>query len=537
MKNIKPLVFLPPFILCAVFVAMQFFDSGKGADQQVFTKSLKAGESWVSLNFGWFVSLLSFGMLALCVALYASSFGKTVLGGPHAKKLLTKWQMFAVVLTTNIATGILFWGVFEPTTHLSHPPAGIAPNSPAAAQFAVSTVYLHWTLTPYAFGSLVGLMFAFAFFNMKRPFSLGAPLSPLLGRHGGGIVGQLIDTVCLYSLVAALTSALAGFALLMGGGLHSVFGIEGKPSQLMLGSVILTVMGASVAAAISGVTKGIRWIANANTILLIGFLGLVLVLGPTRFILDFAVEGLGQYFGQFFQKALNTGAAYSHIDPQVGLVSDDSIHKTTQMYFSAFFAWAPIMGVFLGRIAYGYTVRAFLFFNVILPSIFTGIWMAVICGAVVHMDMHEQVGLAGLLDDQDPCRVLFAFLNHLPFGKILIPLLLITAFLSFVTTADGNTDTMSNISSKGISPDHTESGMFVKIAWGSLVAVFCFIVVTRFGKGGVTMLANLGGFPALFLCLGVGISALMVMAHPARYDKFDKDYVPDPSEKSGEPKV
>lgn len=49
------------------------------------------------------------------------------------------------------------------------------------------------------------------------------------------------------------------------------------------------------------------------------------------------------------------------------------------------------------------------------------------------------------------------------------------------------------------------------------------------------MLANLGGFPALFLCLGVGISALMVMANPARYDKFNPDYVPDSSEVTDDP--
>ena len=513
MRNIKPLVFLPPFLLCAAFIVFQL------NDEKQFAATLKDAFKWVAGTFGWLVSLLSLGMLVLCGIIYASRFGRTVLGGPNAKKLLTKWQMFSVVLTTNIAAGILFWGVFEPTWHLSHPPKGIAPNSPEAAHFAISTVYLHWTLTPYAFGSVVGLMFAFAFFNMKRPFSLGAPLAPLLGRFGEGKTAQIIDAVCLYCLVAALTAALAASALLMGGGIHHVFGMEGKPSNLMLGLVIAAIMGASVLAAISGVTKGIRWIADTNTAFLIGFLALVLILGPTRFILDFAVEGLGQFIGQYFQKVLNTGAANQ----------DQWPHDWTQMYFSAFFAWAPIMGVFLGRIAYGYTVRAFLFFNVLLPSIFTGIWMAVICGAVVHMEMFEKpsVGLAAQLDGNDPCRVLYAFLEHLPLGNILIPMLLITAFLSFVTTADGNTDTMSNISSKGISPEHTESSMSVKIAWGSLMAVFCWIIVTQFKLDGIRMLSNLGGFPAVFLCLGIGICALMVVANPSRYDKFDKDHPKD----------
>jgi choline-glycine betaine transporter len=210
MSKVKPLVFLPPFLLCAAFVVLQM------VNEKQFVGALSAADTLVTGGFGWLVSLLSVGMLALCGIIYVSSFGRTVLGGPNAKKLLTHWQMFAVVLTTNIATGILFWGVFEPVSHLSHPPHGIAPNSPEAAHFAISTVYLHWTLTPYAFGSIVGLMFAFAYFNMRQPFSLGAPLAPLLGHRGGGRLAEAIDAVCLYCLVAGLTAALAGSAPLGG---------------------------------------------------------------------------------------------------------------------------------------------------------------------------------------------------------------------------------------------------------------------------------------------------------------------------------
>ena len=109
-------------------------------------------------------------------------------------------------------------------------------------------------------------------------------------------------------------------------------------------------------------------------------------------------------------------------------------------------------------------------------------------------------------------------------ANFLVPALLIAAFLSFVTTADGNTDAMSNISSKGISSEHTESGMFAKIAWGLLMSLFCWIMVTNFGLDGIRMLSNLGGFPALFLCLAIGICAIRVAADPARFDRFNKDH-------------
>ena len=347
MNTVRPLVFFPPFLLCAAVVALNL------ADPAAFKAVMTQSHQWVASSFGWLVSLLSLVMLGLCAAIGFSPFGRTVLGGPTAQPLLTRWQLFAVVLTTNIAAGILFWCVFEPLSYLQNPPLGIVKNSPAAAQFAIATVYLHWTVTPYAIASIVGLMFAFAYYNMAAPFSLSAPLVPLVGRQGAAAVAPVIDAVCLYALIAGLAAALAGGSLILAGGIHHVCGIDGPPTPLLLGLIIAAIMITSVAAAISGVTKGISFIATVNTVFLIGFLALILFLGPTRFILDFAVEGFGLFLGSYFPRVLFTGAAHGEQWP----------HDWTQMLFSAFFAWAPIMGVFLGRIAYGYSVRAFLAFN------------------------------------------------------------------------------------------------------------------------------------------------------------------------------
>ena len=508
MNKIKPLVFLPPFLICLVAILFSLWRPDP------FNAWVTGVSNRCAESFGWLISLASFGMVLICIAMFVSPFGRTILGGPGARRLLTRWQMFAVVLTTNIAAGILFWCAYEPTNYFTKPPLGIVPKSPEAAQFAISTIYLHWSFTPYCIPSVIGLMFAFAYYNMKRPFSLGAPLSPLLGRHGEGGLAHVVDAVCLYSLLAAIAAALAGASLLLGAGIdHLVLGGD-APSKELLATIIGTIMVTSVAAAISGVTKGIRYIADANTWFLIGFLGLIVALGPTRFICNFAVEGLGQFLGHYCEKVLWTGAAHGEKFP----------NQYTQMLFAAFFAWGPIMGVFLGRIAHGYSVREFLFYNVVLPALFTGVWMAVFCGAIVHSELYGAGGLAAQLDDNNPTKVLFAFLSQLRHTEILIPILLLTAFLSFVTTADGCTDTMANISTRGISPDHPESSKWVKIVWGAAIAILAYSMVADKRLQGVRNLSNLGGYPALFLGLAAAASAIKVISHPARYDRFHAEY-------------
>ncbi len=506
MKKLKPLVFLPPFVLCAAMVALNF------ADAERFTAVMTGAYQWVLNTFGWLVSLLAFAMLVLCAGIYASPFGRTVLGGPGARRLLTPWQLFTIILCTNIAIGVLFWGPVEPLYYLSEPPpsTGAQPNTPEAALFAISTVYLHWTSTPYAIGSIVGLMFAFAYYNMEKPFSLESPLSPLLGSYSAGPVGQLVDAVCLYTLVAGMAAALAGAALLLGGGVNHVLGIAGPPSDALLGIITALIVGTFTVSAASGLMRGIRILSHVNTVLLVALLGIIFLLGPTRFILGFSVEGFGHFLAHYFERVLFTGAAHQETWPQ----------QWTQMQFSAWFAWAPVMGVFLGRIAYGYTVRAYLLFNVVLPAVFTGVWMAVFCGATVHAELYEGANLAGFLHESGPEGVLYAFMQRLPLAGALVPVLLVTAFLSFVTAADSNVSAMSGISSTGISPESPEPAMGVKIAWGAILGLVAWIMVTFARLDGIRMLSNLGGLPSLFLCLAICGCVVRVALEPARFDVF-----------------
>jgi glycine betaine transporter len=506
MFKIKPLVFLPPFAVCVAAVVLSF------TNEKFFATAITAADRWVSSTFGWLVLLLAFGMLVLCGVLYVSRFGRTVIGGPDAKRMLTKWQMFTVVLTTNLGTGVLFWGMYEPLSYLSKPPlvAHAEPYSPEAAQFAISTVLLHWTSTPYAIATIVGLMFAFAYYNMQKPFSLGAPLSPLLGDYSESRFAQIIDAVCLYTLVAAMAAALGGSSLLLGGGVNHLLGIENAPSKLMLAIIVAAIVGVAIIDSITGVTKGIRIVAGINTTFLIIFLGMLFVLGPTLYILNFSVEGLGYFLNHYFEKVLTTGAAQQDAWPK----------DWTQMHFAAWFAWAPIMGVFLGRISRGYTVREFIVFNALLPAVFTGIWMAIFCSTAVHMQLYEGVDLAAYLDPSDPLRVLYAVLDRMPCTWLLVPILLVTSFLSMVTTVDSNTDAMSNISSTGISPENPEASVLVKIVWGVVMGLIAWIMVTFAGLDGIRMLSRLGGLPVLFLCLAISVCAIRVMMNPQRYNKF-----------------
>jgi len=304
-SQIKHVVFWPPFLLLLAAVVLNFID------QETFISVTENARGWVLDTFGWLFSLGAFFMLMLCIAIYFSPFSRVIIGGPQAKPILTKWRWFTIALCTGMAIGVVLWCAAEPMYYLSDPPKTlqIAPNSPEAALFAKSSMYLHWSVIPYSLYSVVGLTFAFAYYNMRKPFSLGSPLWPLLGRRCEGVIGHGIDALCLYALVAGMAGSLGGGLLLLSGGLNHMFGIESGKEIWAL--IALAIVGTFTISAVTGLMKGIRVLSSFNTLLFVCMLIFVFIFGPTRFILSFGVESLGNFLGNFFQKSLFTGAAAS----------------------------------------------------------------------------------------------------------------------------------------------------------------------------------------------------------------------------------
>ena len=179
---------------------------------------------WILGNFSPLFAWAGIGFLALLACIALSPLGGRVIGETGAIPILSRGRWFAVTLCTTIATGILFWGAAEPLFHLNDPPAmlGLEPGSDAAATFAMSTMFLHWTLTPYAIYTVAGLAFALVYYNRREPFSLSSLFVPLIGQRAHGPVGTGIDILCLYALVAGMAASLGAGVLALAGGIEGL---------------------------------------------------------------------------------------------------------------------------------------------------------------------------------------------------------------------------------------------------------------------------------------------------------------------------
>lgn len=487
-ETTRPLVFWPPVILLAGALAFSLIDFDE------FHSTVSAANGWLLSHFDWLFSYASFAAVGLILWVVFSPLGSVRIGGPDAKPILSRWNWFSITLCTTIAIGILFWGAAEPMFHMNGPPAfsGAVAHSADAESFAVSSMFMHWTFTPYAIYSVPALAFALAHYNLGRPYSLSGPLSLVFGRAALGKSGAIIDAIGLYALVAGVAASLGAGVMTLASGIETVSGLH--DTTLLRLFVMALIVSVFVLSSISGVQRGIKILSDLNTKFFFGLVIFVLILGPTGHILSLGAESAVEYVTKFIPRSLALGER----------AGDPWTRDWTVFYFANWLAWAPITALFLGRISVGYTVREFVLFNLVAPATFGAIWMAVFGGAAIGADAGTGA-LSAALDARGPESVIYALFETFPFSQVIISLFIILTFISFVTAMDSNTHSITGVCLKGTPSKERRGAEYqMKIFWGVLVGAIAFIMTSTTGIDGVRMLSNLGGLPGLFILISMG---------------------------------
>lgn len=457
---------------------------------------------------GGLINASAFAAVILIAVIFASSLGRVRIGGAEAKPVLKRWHWFAITLCTTIATGILFWGTAEPIYHLNDPPdfANAAPRSLEASEFALSTLYMHWAVTPYCLYAVPSLAFALSYHNLKSAYSLSGPLSISMGPLAKGAGAAVIDAAALFALVAGVAASLGAGVMTLVGGVAERTPLSDGP--LLRLAVTLVIVISYVASSVSGLQRGIKILSDINIRIFFALVLFVLIAGPTAHILKLGLVAAGEYGAEFIPRSVDL------------IAGGDGEWKRdwTTFYFANWLAWAPITALFLGRIAIGYTVREFIIFTMVLPAIFGIVWMAIFGGAAVETDLNGGA-LTAALDDEGPEAVAYALFNALPLSGVIIAAFLFTTFISFVTAMDSNTHSIASVCLdwRRQAEEPNNAGLAIKIFWGVLIGAVAFVMTATNGVDGVRMLSNLGGAPGLFIILGCAVTLIrLAMMGPDR---------------------
>lgn len=502
--KLRKMTFFPPFIILSAMVIICLIS------RDTFLNLINAVNNWIIKNAGWAVSIVALGLVIVAVWAMFSKFGNVRIGGKDAKPEISNFAWFTIALTTTMAAGILFWGPAEPIAHYLYPPTelyGVEPMSPEAMKFAMETMFLHWTIVPYAIYAVPAVVFAFMYYNAKKPFSIASEVSPLLGERAYGSKWiQVIDAITLFAIGAGMAGSLAQAFMNISGGISKLTGIPSNPRLWLIIGIIIGVT--TVTTAISGIQKGMKYIANINVYGFAIFLAFLLVTSNASFLFNLSTEALGGFAGTFVERILITGESVGSQWPQ----------WWTTFYWFSWMAWGPTSGAFMGRIAYGRTVKQMLGLYIAVCATISGFWMVVVSGTALWVQKSGAADLCAAYAAGTE-NVPYEMLAALPGGKIVIPLFIILIFLSTVTACNSNFISMAGISTHGISPDSPEPPKKLTLLWCVIIIAVGYIMIATVGVNGVKIIANFGGMFAVLIMIGTaGSLGVLIKKHK----KFDQ---------------
>lgn len=507
--KIRKIAFWPAFIL--LFGSLVY----SIVDKTGFYAMASAANTWVLDNLGWTYSLTSFLCLVAIVIAYFSPLGNVTLGGKNAKPILSKASWATITLCTAMAAGALFWGIVEPIYHMADPPVGIEPNSWESAKFAMETMVLHWSIHPYALYTLPVIAFAFAFFNMRKPFSVTSQLSVITDKFhiktgDRNLFPQILDTILLFAMGLGILGVICTGTLNMGGALKEITGIQSKDTAWLIILTVLTIC--FITSSVSGIHKGIKLLSNMNVVVYIVLLATMFFLGPTAFMIDGTVEAVGGTLSDLPEKLLTTGA----------YASDPWAKNWTVFYAGSWGSWAPISACFLARLGVGYKVKDLIKINFGIPILFNIVWSGIFSNLAINYQLSGKLDLINILNTEGAEATIYAIFREMPGAQIIIILFFVALLLSMITAMDSTTNSIAALSTTGISPEKQEAPVFLKVMWGVMFAALSYIMLTIAGIDGIKMVSNLGGLPNIFIILGGIICVLFIAGNVDKYNIVDR---------------
>nr|WP_288885825.1 BCCT family transporter [uncultured Blautia sp.] len=442
---------------------------------------------WVSSWFGWLYIAFIFFLCIFLAFLAGGKYGNIRLGGDDARPEYSNFHWYAMLFCGGTGIGLVFWSIAEPLSHYASPPEGIEAGTVEAANFSIRTCFLHWGITQWVCFALVGLGIAYFQFRKEKKALISSLLSPLAGSHtSDGVFCRAVDIFSVVVSFAGVATSLGLGVSQICGGLSFLFDIPNSDRTWLTVIVIITIV--FLLSAISGVNRGIKLLSSLNTVIAFALLILAFTVGPKMSIFNTLVNGTGQHIQNFVGDSL-----------MISSFGDNSwIMNWRVFYYAWFIAWTPFVGMFIARISKGRTIREFITGVVVIPTVFTVIWLSVF-GTIAlsttsswNLDSIKELILS-------PETAVFIVFSEYPLSKIISLLIVLLLAVFFITSADSATYALSMMTSEGnINPP-----VYKKVIWAVIEAAIAYVLLSVGSLKPLQTASIAASLPFLFIMIAM----------------------------------
>lgn len=510
----------PVFVISSI--AIVIFIIGSLIFQESATKLFGDLRVWLTTNLDWLFMITTNLVFLFCLVVAFSPLGKVRLGGADAKPEYSYLTWLAMLFAAGVGIGLLFFGVSEPITYFqggSYSPLGIEtiydpetvyntgnvpdagdPKVQTAASLGIATTVFHWGLQGWAIYGVVGLALAFFAYNRGLPLLIRSAFYPIFGDRIWGWPGHIIDTFAIFAGIFGLATSLGLGVQQVTSGLNHLFGIPANAVTMVLLIVVITAI--ALISVMTGINVGIKRLSQFNIILAFLLLAAIILLGPTLYIFRSIFTSLGTYVMKIVP-----------LSNWIGREDTAFFHDWTTFYWAWWIAWAPFIGTFIARISKGRTVREFVIFVLLLPTLLCLIWFSAFGGTAIHQFL--TAGYTGVTENVETYTyelALFKMFEGLPWTMLLSCVAMTLTIIFFVTSSDSGSLIIDIIAAGG----KVDAPIPQRVFWCTAEGLVAIALLLGGGLKALQAASLATGFPFAIVLLGMGICVWIGLRNEVR---------------------
>lgn len=477
--RLKPVVFFGSAVLILA-ISIWAIITPSGAEEAI---GVVVGK--ISGWFGWYYFLAATLYLLFVVFIAVSKYGTVKLGPKHSKPDYGLFTWGAMLFAAGIGIDLMFFSVSGPVSHYLAPPQGDPETLEAARQAVVWTLF-HYGITGWGMYALMGMALGYFSFRYRLPLAIRSALYPIIGRRIHGRIGDTVDLAAVIGTVFGIGVTLGIGVVQLNYGLKVLFDVpEGLSAQIAL---IVVAVAMATASAASGVDKGIRRLSQLNILLATLLMLYILVVGEPFRLLNAVVQNLGDYVSRLPSMTLNT---FAYDQPT------EWLDAWTLFFWAWWVAWAPFVGLFLARISRGRTLREFVAATLVIPFLFTGLFLAIFGNSALFVvrDGNAEFGETAM---NVPEQGFYSLLEQYPGFLFSAGLATFVGLLLYVTSADSGALVMGNLSAELPTPV-TDAPAWLRIFWAVATGLLTLAMLIVGGVQALTNATIIMGLPFSFV--------------------------------------
>ena len=386
----------------------------------------------------------------------------------------------AMMFVAGMGASILWASPVEWAQTMNSKPFGLDSSSVGIIEYSQSYPLFHWGFVGWALYALPGVAFTIAI--LKNP-NVQLTFGGILVKNNfpfSSLIRNIFDVVFILAILAGAGVGMGVSFPVIAEMTSYLIGIDNSFSfQIIVLLFCLLIFGTSV---YKGLESGIKRLSNLNVLLVIVMLLMILLLGPTKYIISNSIEST--YF--MFKNYMN-----------MSFFSESSFAQSwTVFYWAWWMALAPFVGTFILQISNGKSIRQMILGTIFIGSLATFMHFYILGGLTLNLYERGLMDVPEMVKDIPSGRIALEALLTLPLGYYLIILYAFIATIFLCTTYDSCSYVLASTAMKKASVKPSKS---LRIIFAFLLIIQPIIIMSLDGIDSIKYILVLSSIPLIFI--------------------------------------